>query len=55
LTVTVVKYSKYGQGHPEDHYVEFEQGPDKIMVWVGLTRNGTIFGPHTYIVRGRPR
>ena len=49
-TRNVVKYAPYGQGHPDDHYVEFEQGPDKIMVWVGLTRNGTVLGPH--IVRG---
>ena len=50
-TRNVIKYAEYGHGHPAEHYVEFEQGPDKIMVWVGITRNGVIFGPH--VVRGR--
>lgn len=50
-TRNVINYAPFGQGHPEDHYVEFEQGPDKIMVWVGMMRNGTIFGPH--VVRGK--
>eukprot|EP00111_Clytia_hemisphaerica_P017991 TCONS_00053258-protein len=50
-TRNVVKYSAFGNGHPDDHYVEFEQGPGKIMVWMGLTREGKIFGPH--VVRNR--
>ena len=33
----VIKYAECGHGHPAEHYVEFEQGPDKIMVWVGIT------------------
>lgn len=27
-----------GNGHPRDHYVEFAQVADQLMVWVGLTR-----------------
>ena len=50
-TKNVIKYSQHGNGHPEDHYVEFTQGPGQVMVWLGLTRNGTIFGPH--FVRGK--
>ena len=41
-TRNVVKYSAFGYGHPDDHYVEFEQGLGKIMVWMGLTREGTM-------------
>jgi hypothetical protein len=36
----------YGNGHPVDHYVEFAQGADQVMVWVGLTRAGVVLGPH---------
>ena len=35
-----------GTGHPPDHYVEFSQRADKVMVWVGLTRTGVVLGPH---------
>ena len=47
----VIKYAPYGQGHPPDHYVEFKQGADQVMVWMGLTGSGQVFGPH--FVRGR--
>ena len=43
-------YSCYGRGHPPQHYIEREQGADKILIWVGLMRNGTVFGP--YVIRG---
>ena len=41
-----IQYADYGHSHFAEHYVESEQGPEKIMVWVGLTRNGVTFGPH---------
>ena len=41
-----MKYALYGNGHPADHYVEFAQGVDQVMVWVGLTRAGVVLGPH---------
>ena len=50
-TRNVVRYAERGTGHPDDHYVEFSQGEDKIMVWVGLTRQGVVLGPH--FVEGR--
>ena len=45
-TRNVIRYSPYGDGHPADHYVEFAQGADQVMVWVGLTRAGVVLGPH---------
>ena len=42
----VIKYSRYGQGHPPDHYIEFKQGADQVMVWLGLTGSGQVLGPH---------
>ncbi len=42
----VRKYAAHGDGHPPDHYVEFLQGANQVMVWVGLTRTGIILGPH---------
>ena len=45
-TRNVIKYAPYGNGHPADHYVEFAQGADKVMVWVGLTGAGVALGPH---------
>ncbi len=45
-TRNVIKYAPYGKGHPADHYVEFVQGDDQVMVWVGLTRAGVVLGPH---------
>ncbi len=33
-------------GHPPDNYVEFAQGADQVMIWVGLTREGVVPGPH---------
>jgi len=42
----VIKYSPYGQGHPPDHYIEFKQGADQVMVWMGLTGSGQVLGPH---------
>ena len=50
-TRNVVKYSERGNGHPDDHYVDFSQGADKIMVWVGLTGQGVVLGPH--FIQGR--
>ena len=47
----VIKYAEYGQGHPPDHYIEFKQGADQVMVWLGLTGSGLVLGPH--FVRGR--
>jgi hypothetical protein len=45
-TRNVIKYAPYGNGDPADHYVEFAQGADQVMVWVGLTRAGVVLGPH---------
>ena len=45
-TRNVRKYAAHGDGHPPDHYVEFLQGADQVMVWVGLTRTGIVLGPH---------
>ncbi|CAB3989435.1 Hypothetical predicted protein [Paramuricea clavata] len=42
----VIKYAAKGDGHPPDHYVEFSQGADQVMVWVGLARTGVVLGPH---------
>ena len=42
----VIRYARYGQGHPTNHFVEFEQGADNVMVWIGLTRAGVALGPH---------
>ena len=50
-TRNVIYYSAHGNGHPDDHYVEFEQGADQVMVWMGLTGNGLVLGPH--FVQGR--
>ena len=44
----VIKYAARGEGHPPDHYVEFSQGADQVMVWVGLTRTGVVLGPHFF-------
>ena len=45
-TRNVIQYAPYGNGHPEDHYVEFEQGADQIMVWMGITGEDHVLGPH---------
>ena len=42
----VTEYAEHGNGQPPDHYVEFAQGADQVMVWVGLTRKGVVLGPH---------
>ena len=42
----VVKYALHGNRHPEDHYVQFTQDADQVMVWAGLTRAGVVLGPH---------
>ena len=42
----MVKYAEYGNGHPRGHYVEFVQRAEQVMVLVGLTRTGVVFGPH---------
>jgi len=49
--LNVVKYSRFGEGHLEDHYINFSQGADKVMVWMGLTGDGQILWPH--FVQGR--
>ena len=49
-TRNVIRYSEYGHGHPEDHYVEFQQGNDQVMVWMGLTGAGHVLGPN--FIRG---
>jgi len=46
-----VKYAAHGQGHPDDYYIEFKQGADQVMVWMGLTGDGNVLGPH--FVEGR--
>ena len=50
-TKNVIHYSAHGQGHPYDHYIEFKQGADQVMVWMGLTGDGKVLGPH--FVQGR--
>ena len=45
-THNVIRYARYGQGHPQDHYIGNRQGADEVLVWVGLTGNGDVFGPH---------
>ena len=45
-TRNVRKYALHGDGHPPDHYVEFLQGGNQIMVWISLTRAGIVLGPH---------
>ena len=42
----VRKYAARGHGHPNDHYVGCLQGAQQVMVWVGLTRQGVVLGPH---------
>ena len=42
---SIIRYAPRGNGHPDDHYVEFSQGEDKVMVWVGLNRQSIVFGP----------
>ena len=39
-THNVIHYAPYGKGDPADHFVEFEQGADSVVVWIGLTRTG---------------
>ena len=41
-THNVIHYAPYGQGDPENHFVEFEQGADSVIVWIGLTRTGVV-------------
>ena len=49
-THNVIRYARYGQGHPQDHHIGNRQGADQVLVWVGLTGYGEVFGPH--FVRG---
>ena len=44
-THNVIHYAPYVQGHPANHFVEFE-GADSVKVWIGLTRAGVVLGPH---------
>ena len=43
-THNAIHYAPYGQGHPENHFVEFEQRADSVTVWIGLTRAGVVLG-----------
>ena len=45
-THNAIHYAPYGQGHPENHFVEFEQRADSVTVKSGLTRVGVVVGPH---------
>ena len=45
-TKNEVQYSRYGNGHPEDHFIERAQGAGRVMVWLGLMGNGNVLGPH---------
>ena len=45
-THNVIHYAPYGQGHPANHFVEFEQGADSVTVCIGLTKPGVVLGPH---------
>ena len=45
-TKNEVQYSRYGNAHPEDHYVERAQGAVRVMVWLGLMGNGNVLGSH---------
>ena len=49
-TVNVIRHARYGEGHPQDHYIGNRQGADQVLVWGSLTGNGEVFGPH--FVRG---
>ena len=40
-----IQYVKRGKGHPNDHYVEFEQGEDNVMVWLWLTGEALVLDP----------
>ena len=42
----VIEYAEHGNSNPPDHYVEFAQFVDIVMLWVGLARSGAILGPH---------
>ena len=44
-TRNVRKYALHGDGHSLDHYVEFLQGANQIMVWIGLTRQALFWVP----------
>ena len=50
-TRNVIQYFPLGIAHPQDHYAEFEQGANQIMVWIGLKGEGRVLGPH--LVPGR--
>ena len=45
-THNVIRYARYGQGHPKDRYIGNRKGADQVLVWIGLTGNGEVFGPH---------
>ena len=45
-THNVIRYARSGQGHPQDHYIGNRQVADQVLVWVGLTGNEEVFGPH---------
>ena len=47
----VIRYERYGQGHPQDHYIGNRQCAGHVLVWVGLTGNGEVFGPHFVCVK----
>ncbi len=45
-TRSVIMYAPFANEYSADHYVEFAQGPDQVMVWIDLTREGVVLGPH---------
>ena len=42
-TVNVIRHARYGEGHPQDHYIGNRQGADQVLVWGSLTGNGGSF------------
>lgn len=50
ISFFVFRYAPFGEGHPDDHYTDAQQGADQVHVWGGLMKNGTVFGP--YFIRG---
>ena len=45
-THSVIRYTRYGQGHSQVHNIGNRQGADQVLVCVGLTGNEEVFGPH---------
>ena len=45
-TRNITRYAPYGNGILPDHYVEHLQDAGQVMVWVELTGNSDVLGPH---------